>query len=143
MRRKSKLMPRGDGPFQILEKLNDNAYKLNLPGEYNVSATFNVADLSPFCADDDLRTNPFQEEGNDEHVIRSTPRWSPEPLQISTGPMTRARAKRFKDALNGLIQEVFTSRGSKFITEDEPELVHMIGTGDMARFGDMDGDVAL
>ena len=63
MRRKSKLMPRGDGPFQILEKLNDNAYKLDLPGEYNVSATFNVADLSPFCADDDLRTNPFSRGG--------------------------------------------------------------------------------
>ncbi|XP_060676296.1 uncharacterized protein LOC132805403, partial [Ziziphus jujuba] len=26
--RKSKLMPRGDGPFQVLERINDNAYKL-------------------------------------------------------------------------------------------------------------------
>ena len=32
--RKSKLNPRGDGPFQILEKINDNAYKFDLPGEY-------------------------------------------------------------------------------------------------------------
>ncbi|KAL4348662.1 hypothetical protein GQ457_17G008650 [Hibiscus cannabinus] len=32
--RRSKLLPRGDGPFQIVEKVNDNAYKLNLPGEY-------------------------------------------------------------------------------------------------------------
>ena len=61
-------------------------------------------------------------------MTRSTSRWSPEPLQISTGPMTKARAKSFKEALNGLIQEVFTSQGSKFITEDEPKLVHMIGT---------------
>ncbi|KAH7511103.1 hypothetical protein FEM48_ZijujUnG0048700 [Ziziphus jujuba var. spinosa] len=61
--RKSKLMPRGDGPFQVLERINENAYKLNLPGEYNVSATFNVAGLSPFAASDDfyLRENPFQE----------------------------------------------------------------------------------
>ena len=42
--RKSKLQPRGDGPFQILERINDNAYKFDLPGEYGVSATFNVCD---------------------------------------------------------------------------------------------------
>ena len=32
--RKSKLQPRGDGPFQVLQKINDNAYKLDLPSEY-------------------------------------------------------------------------------------------------------------
>ena len=41
-RRRSKLMPRGDGPYQIIERINDNAYKVDLPGEYGVSATFNV-----------------------------------------------------------------------------------------------------
>jgi hypothetical protein len=41
--RKSKLQ--GDGPFQILDKINDNAYKVDLPGEYRVSATFNVSVL--------------------------------------------------------------------------------------------------
>ena len=70
--RHSKLLPRGDGPFQVLERINDNAYKLDLPGEYNVSATFNVTDLSPFDVGDDLRTNPFQEEGNDENHQEST-----------------------------------------------------------------------
>ena len=63
--RRSKLLPRGDGPFQVLQHINDNAYKLDLPGEYDVSATFNVTDLSPFDVGDDLRANPFQEEGND------------------------------------------------------------------------------
>jgi hypothetical protein len=38
-------MPQGDGPFQIIEMINDNAYKVDLPGEYGVSATFNVADV--------------------------------------------------------------------------------------------------
>ena len=58
--------PRGDGPFQIFEKINDNAYKVDLPGEFNVSASFNVADLSPFDVGDDSRSNPFEETGNDE-----------------------------------------------------------------------------
>ena len=43
--RKSKLMPRADGPFKIIEKINDNAYKLELPPEFGVSPTFNIADL--------------------------------------------------------------------------------------------------
>ena len=55
--RKFKLLPQGDGPFQVLERINDNTYKLDLPGEYNVSATFNIFYLSPFDAGDDLMTN--------------------------------------------------------------------------------------
>ena len=64
--RRSKLNPRGDRPFQILEKINDNAYKVDLPGEFNVCASFNVADLSPFDVGDDSRLNPIEERGNDE-----------------------------------------------------------------------------
>ncbi|GJV59156.1 RNA-directed DNA polymerase [Tanacetum coccineum] len=48
-----KLKPRGDGPFRVLKKINDNAYKIELPGHYNVFATFNVADLSPYKGDSD------------------------------------------------------------------------------------------
>ena len=68
-RRRSKLHPRGDGPFQVLARINDNAYKLDLPGKYNISATFNVSDLSPFDAGDNLRMNPFEEggRGDDEN----------------------------------------------------------------------------
>jgi hypothetical protein len=75
--RKSKLLPRGDGLFQVLERINDNAYKLDLLGEYNVSATFNVSNFSPFGVGNelDLRTNPFQEEGNDEDMA-STRSWN-------------------------------------------------------------------
>ena len=65
-KRKSKLMPRAGSPFQILERVNDNAYKVNLLGEYGVSATFNVADLSPYLEDyhlSNLRANsPLQGE---------------------------------------------------------------------------------
>ncbi|WZZ64683.1 hypothetical protein YC2023_076053 [Brassica napus] len=64
--RKSKLMPRVDGPFQILKKINDNAYQLDLQGKYDISSSFNVSDLSLFLVDDpDLWSNPFEEGGND------------------------------------------------------------------------------
>ena len=53
-RRFGKLQPRADGPFRVLQRINDNAYKIDLPGHYGVSATFNVADLSPYSEGDDL-----------------------------------------------------------------------------------------
>jgi len=48
-----------------VEHINDNAYKLDLPGEYGISASFNIANLSPFNVGDDLRTNPSQRGEND------------------------------------------------------------------------------
>ena len=41
-------MPRVEGPFEVLEKVNTNAYKVDLPYDYGVLATFNLADLSPY-----------------------------------------------------------------------------------------------
>ena len=50
--RKTKLIPRANGPFEVLERINDNAYKVDLPIDYGVSAIFNVADLSPYLEDE-------------------------------------------------------------------------------------------
>ncbi|GKV10834.1 hypothetical protein SLEP1_g22145 [Rubroshorea leprosula] len=86
--RHSKLLPRGDGPFQVLERINNNAYKLDFLGECNVSATFNVTDLSPFDVVDNLTTNPFQEEGNDVNPSLTLK----DSIQVPIGPVTRARA---------------------------------------------------
>jgi translation initiation factor IF-1 len=43
--RKSKLMSRAAGPFKILAKINDNAYKLELPPEFGASPSFNISNL--------------------------------------------------------------------------------------------------
>ena len=96
-RRRSKLHPRGDGPFQVLERINDNAYKLDLLGEYNISVTFNVFDLSPFDVGDDSRMNPFEESGNDENQLAFK-----DPLHVPVGPITRARSKKIKKAPNNI-----------------------------------------
>lgn len=41
---------------------DDNAYKVELPGNYGISSTFNVSDLSPYEDDNsiDSRMSPFQ-----------------------------------------------------------------------------------
>jgi hypothetical protein len=51
--RKSKLMPRADAPFKIIKKINDNAYKIELPLEFGVSPTFNISDLRPYLGEED------------------------------------------------------------------------------------------
>jgi hypothetical protein len=72
---------------------------MDLPGEYGVRATFNVSDLSSFDVGDDSRSNPFKERGDD--AVQP----SKDPLEVLVGPVTRLRAKKFKEAFNGLLQD--------------------------------------
>ena len=91
----SKLMPRAHGPFKVLEKINDNAYKLALPAYFGVSPTFNIADLKPYLGEDDelsSRTTSFQEGEDDEDINTIvTPTAS---AAIHTVRITRARARQ-------------------------------------------------
>ena len=54
----AKLKPRVDGPFKIIEKIGENAYKLQLPDEYEISPMFNVKDLRAYHGED-LRGSLF------------------------------------------------------------------------------------
>jgi hypothetical protein len=58
-------MLKGDGPIQILKLINENSYKVNLLGEYDITATFNVYNLSLFDLGDDSRSNSFKERQDD------------------------------------------------------------------------------
>lgn len=42
------LRPKVDGPFKVLERIGENAYKIDLLDGYGVSTTFNITDLSPY-----------------------------------------------------------------------------------------------
>jgi transposase InsO family protein len=69
--RKSKLMSRAAGPFKILAKINDNAYKLQLSLEFEVSPSFNISDLWPYLGEEDempSRTTSMQEGEDDEDI---------------------------------------------------------------------------
>jgi hypothetical protein len=93
--RKSKFMSRAAGPYKILEKINDNAYKLELPPKFRVSPTFNIAYLKPYLGEEDeleLRTTPLQ-EGEDDADI-TTMDTNNTPLVDVQGPITRARARQ-------------------------------------------------
>ena len=53
--RDSKLKPRGEGPFKVLKRINNNAYVIDIPtSKYLVSSTFNVKDLSPYHGEDEV-----------------------------------------------------------------------------------------
>ena len=55
-----KLKPKVDRPFRVLEKVGENAYKIELPIDYGVSPTFSATDLSLYHGDEhdsDLRTS--------------------------------------------------------------------------------------
>jgi hypothetical protein len=64
-------MFRTDGPFKILEKINDNAYKLELPTEFGVSPTFNISDLRRYLGEEDEVPSRMtsNQEGEDDQDI--------------------------------------------------------------------------
>ena len=102
--RKSKLMPRADGPFKVLEKINDNAYKLELPPEFGVSPTFNITDLKPYLGEEDeleSRTTLLQEGEDDEDI--SPMHTTEPPPSVMQGLLTRARARQLNQQVSSFL----------------------------------------
>lgn len=52
-----------------MEYVKCNCYKIDLSGDYEVSATFNVSNLSPFNVGKDLRMNPSEEGGDNKSIV--------------------------------------------------------------------------
>jgi hypothetical protein len=103
--RKSKLLPRADGPFKVLERINNNAYKLELPADFEVSPTFNIADLKPYLGEEgefESRTTQMQ-EGEDDEDITTNDTSSPTQDRVIAGPITRARARQLNNQVSSLL----------------------------------------
>ena len=54
----SKMTNKRMGPFQILERLGPNAYRVDLPANMRISQSFNVARLSPYYTPDSFSLAP-------------------------------------------------------------------------------------
>jgi hypothetical protein len=94
-------MPRADGPFKVLEKINENAYKLNLPVDLGVSPTFNILYFKPYLGEEDeleSRTTQMQEREEDVD-INTKDTSTPTHNQIS-GPITRTRALQLNNQVS-------------------------------------------
>ena len=55
-----KLHARGVGPFQILKRVDSNAYVVNIPPDYSISSTFNVSDLIAYREPTVIPSDPFK-----------------------------------------------------------------------------------
>jgi hypothetical protein len=103
--RKSKLLPRAAGPFKVLKKVNDNAYELELPADFGVSPTFNIADLRPYLGEEDefeSRTTQMQDWEDDEDINTGDASTLPTPVPIA-GPLTRARAHQINHQVSSFL----------------------------------------
>ena len=57
-----KLHARGAGPFEVIKRMNDNAYVLNLHEGFGISFIFNVEDLILYKGPDINPSNPLLDE---------------------------------------------------------------------------------
>jgi hypothetical protein len=91
-------------PTQVYEDPYVQEYEVVIPEETRYDAIF------------DLRTNHFQEEGNDENTGKA----SKELIQVPEEPVTRERAKKFKDVLDEIIHEIWAQAHSWKPIKDDP-----------------------
>ena len=104
---------------------------MDFASKYHVSAIFNVTNLFPFDLGGDSRSNHFEEMGNDGHQHGPNLK---DPLQVPDGPITRSRAKKIKDAIQGLMQSTWDefSKSPTFkmgLKDEDPVLIHLISYG--------------
>ena len=87
--RKSKLLPQANGPFKVLARYNNNAYKIDLPRDkYNGSDVFSIKDLSPYHGDEefDSRSNLSQGRGDDAEHPTTIPIDAPQLSKLQVDP---------------------------------------------------------
>ncbi|RDY04988.1 hypothetical protein CR513_11218, partial [Mucuna pruriens] len=121
--RKSKLLPRGDGPFKILKRKNNNAYKVYMPHKFGGNTTFNVIDLSTQAPN--LRSNSLQEGEDDAYIGGHTQGTQESKNKVANptleGPMTMGRLKRNQEEVQHELATFKGQEGQKKTKEEREE----------------------
>jgi hypothetical protein len=116
--RKFKLMSCADDPFKTLEKINDNAYKLELPLEFGVSPTFKILDLHPYFGEEDeiaSRTTSIKEGEDDEYITMSGT--TTHSIEMH-GPITRSRAQQLNHKVNSFLYSSANDLDNRLLPND-------------------------
>jgi hypothetical protein len=94
-------MPRADGPFKVLEKINENAYKLDLPAYFGVSSMLNITDLKPHLREEDEPESRMtqMQEGEDDVDINTSDTSTRTHNQIF-GPITQTCASQLSNQVS-------------------------------------------
>jgi hypothetical protein len=111
-------MSRAAGLFKILAKINDNAYKLELPPMFGVGPSFNISDLRPYFGEEDempLRTTSMQ-EGDDDEDINTLATIIPS-VEI-LGPITRSQAQQLHHQVNSFLCSSVYNIESRLLPND-------------------------
>jgi hypothetical protein len=106
------------GPFKILTKINDNAYKYDLPPKFGVSPTFNILDLWSYLREEDeilSRTTSMQEGGDDEDINTLTTIISS--VEI-LGSITWTRAQQLNHLVNSFLCSSTYNIESRLLSND-------------------------
>ena len=109
--RRNKLFPRVAGPFKILQKIEENDYKLDLPADYGISNTFNIGDLAKYQGENieqqELRTI-LSKEGGDDRSIGSC-------STIQAQDLTNLTDLSAKEDLTAILHETSTTGARRIL----------------------------
>jgi hypothetical protein len=111
-------MSRAAGPFKILAKINDNAYKLELPPEFGVSPSFNISDLQPYFGEEDempSRTTSMQKGEDGEDINTST---TIIPSVEILDPITQSRVQQLNHQVNSFLCSSVYNIESQLLTNN-------------------------
>ena len=74
-----------------------------------------------------MHVDPNQRAGHVDYTLGNGAEFAQDPLSLPSGPITRLKAKCFKEALNGLIQENWADfKKIKMGSNNNQGLVHVI-----------------
>ena len=105
--------------IKFWKKINDNAYKLELPSEFGISPTFNISDLRPYLGEEDeleSRTTPIQEGEDDEDITPTDTNDTPQ--DDIQGPITRARARQLNLQVSSFLSNVYCESENRLLPND-------------------------